>query len=156
MLFFNRQNNDDLILAIQAAGVSRGRNGFFASKAPKAMTEKTKAERNLPNQKKTSSNTAQTAQTLLIHSTSAARNFRITIASPSPCRAYRDSYSFCDSFRRECFSIAFTICIFCVVDHNVNDRTNELSFGRGYLMAYVVSSSFGLFSNNSVKYLTHW
>ena len=28
MPFFNRQNNDDLILAIQAAGVSRGRNGF--------------------------------------------------------------------------------------------------------------------------------
>ncbi|MBS7347535.1 MAG: hypothetical protein KIG61_03870 [Muribaculaceae bacterium] len=27
MPFFNRQNNDDLILAIQAAGVSRGRNG---------------------------------------------------------------------------------------------------------------------------------
>ena len=45
MPFFNRQNNDDLILAIQAAGVSRGRNGFFASKAPKAMTTKTKAAR---------------------------------------------------------------------------------------------------------------
>lgn len=26
--YFNRQNNDDLILAIQAAGVDRGRNGF--------------------------------------------------------------------------------------------------------------------------------
>ena len=43
MPFFNRSNNDDLILAIQSAGVSRGRNGFFASKAPKAMTERTKA-----------------------------------------------------------------------------------------------------------------
>ncbi len=28
MPFFNRQNNDDLILAIQSAGVERGRNGF--------------------------------------------------------------------------------------------------------------------------------
>lgn len=27
MPFFNRQNNDDLILAIQTAGVVRGRNG---------------------------------------------------------------------------------------------------------------------------------
>ena len=32
MPFFNRQNNDDLILAIQAAGVSRGRNGFHKKK----------------------------------------------------------------------------------------------------------------------------
>ena len=32
MPFFNRQNNDDLILAIQAAGVSRGRNGFRKDK----------------------------------------------------------------------------------------------------------------------------
>ena len=32
MPFFNRQNNDDLILAIQAAGVSRGRNGFHKDK----------------------------------------------------------------------------------------------------------------------------
>ena len=28
MPFFNRQNNDDLILAVQSAGVERGRNGF--------------------------------------------------------------------------------------------------------------------------------
>ena len=33
MPFFNRQNNDDLILAIQAAGVTRGRNGFHKNKA---------------------------------------------------------------------------------------------------------------------------
>ena len=32
MPFFNRQNNDDLILAIQTAGVSRGRNGFRKDK----------------------------------------------------------------------------------------------------------------------------
>lgn len=32
MPFFYRQNNDDLILAIQTAGVSRGRNGFHKNK----------------------------------------------------------------------------------------------------------------------------
>ena len=32
MPFFNRQNNDDLILAIQAVGVSLGRNGFRKDK----------------------------------------------------------------------------------------------------------------------------
>ena len=32
MPFFNRQNNDDLILAIQTAGVVRGRNGFRKDK----------------------------------------------------------------------------------------------------------------------------
>ena len=33
MPFFNRQNNDDLILAIQSAGVERGRNGFHKNKS---------------------------------------------------------------------------------------------------------------------------
>ena len=33
MLFFNRSNNEDLILAIQSAGVSRGRNGFRKDKS---------------------------------------------------------------------------------------------------------------------------
>ena len=32
MPFFNQQNNDDQILAIQSAGVSRGRNGFRKDK----------------------------------------------------------------------------------------------------------------------------
>ena len=32
MPFFNRQNKDELILAIQSAGVSRGRNGFRKDK----------------------------------------------------------------------------------------------------------------------------
>ena len=32
MPFFNRQNNDDLILAIQVAGMSSGRNGFRKDK----------------------------------------------------------------------------------------------------------------------------
>ena len=31
--FFNRSNNEDLILAIQSAGVSRGRNGFSKDKS---------------------------------------------------------------------------------------------------------------------------
>jgi hypothetical protein len=39
MPFFNRQNNDDLILAIQAAGVSRGRNGFRKDKAGEKLAE---------------------------------------------------------------------------------------------------------------------
>ncbi|MGN0206700.1 MAG: hypothetical protein ACI4BC_05610 [Muribaculaceae bacterium] len=37
--FFNRQNNDDLILAIQAAGVSRGRNGFRKDKGGEKLAE---------------------------------------------------------------------------------------------------------------------
>ena len=36
---FNRQNNDDLILAIQAAGVSRGRNGFRKDKGGEKLAE---------------------------------------------------------------------------------------------------------------------
>lgn len=39
MPFFNRQNNDDLILAIQAAGVARGRNGFRKDKAGEKLAE---------------------------------------------------------------------------------------------------------------------
>ena len=39
MPFFNRQNNDDLILAIQAAGVSRGRNGFRKDKGGQKPAE---------------------------------------------------------------------------------------------------------------------
>lgn len=39
MPFLNRQNNDDLILAIQAAGVSRGRNGFRKDKAGEKLAE---------------------------------------------------------------------------------------------------------------------
>jgi len=36
---FNRQNNDDLILAIQSAGVIRGRNGFKKHKAGEKLAE---------------------------------------------------------------------------------------------------------------------
>jgi hypothetical protein len=39
MPFFNRQNNDDLILAVQAAGVTRGRNGFHKDKGGEKLAE---------------------------------------------------------------------------------------------------------------------
>lgn len=39
MPFFNRQNNDDLILALQSASVSRGRNGFRKDKAGEKLAE---------------------------------------------------------------------------------------------------------------------
>ena len=39
MPFFNRQNNDDLILAIQTAGVVRGRNGFRKDKGDEKLDE---------------------------------------------------------------------------------------------------------------------
>ena len=37
--YFNRQNNDDLILAIQSAGVTRGRNGFHKDKSGEKLAE---------------------------------------------------------------------------------------------------------------------
>ena len=40
MPFFNEQNNEDLILAIQTAGVVRGRNGFRKDKAGEKLVEK--------------------------------------------------------------------------------------------------------------------
>jgi hypothetical protein len=39
MPFFNRQNNDDLILAVQSAGVTRGRNGFRKDKGGEKFAE---------------------------------------------------------------------------------------------------------------------
>lgn len=36
------------LLALQSAGVNLDRNGFFASKAPKAITAKTKPPKNSP------------------------------------------------------------------------------------------------------------
>ena len=39
MPFFNRSNNEDLILAIQSAGVSRGRNGFRKDKSGEKLAE---------------------------------------------------------------------------------------------------------------------
>lgn len=37
--YFNRQNNDDLILAIQSAGIERGRLGFRKNKAGEKLAE---------------------------------------------------------------------------------------------------------------------
>ena len=42
MPYFNRQNNDDLILAIQSAGVERGRNGFLKNKPLEKQPESEK------------------------------------------------------------------------------------------------------------------
>ncbi len=39
MPFFNRSNNPDLILAIQSAGGSRGRNGFRKDNSGKKLAE---------------------------------------------------------------------------------------------------------------------
>ena len=39
MPFFNHSNNPNLILAIQSAGVSRGRNGFCKDKSGEKLTE---------------------------------------------------------------------------------------------------------------------
>ena len=39
MPYFIRQNNDDLILAIQSAGVERGRNGFRKNKSMEKQPE---------------------------------------------------------------------------------------------------------------------
>ena len=39
MPYFNRQNNDDLILAIQSAGVERWRNGFRKNKSMEKQPE---------------------------------------------------------------------------------------------------------------------
>lgn len=39
MPFFNRQNNDDLILPVQSAGVTRGRNGFRKDKGGEKLAE---------------------------------------------------------------------------------------------------------------------
>ena len=38
-MFLNRQNNEDLILAMQTAGVSRGRNGFRKDKGGEKLAE---------------------------------------------------------------------------------------------------------------------
>lgn len=39
MPYLNRQNNDDLILAVQSAGVKRGRNGFCKNKSTEKNPE---------------------------------------------------------------------------------------------------------------------
>ncbi|WP_278696479.1 hypothetical protein [Leyella stercorea] len=69
MPYFNRQNNDDLILAIQSAGVERGRNGF----------RKTKSMEKQRSPKNTFSNTVPTAPMPSTRSISAARSFNSMI-----------------------------------------------------------------------------
>lgn len=39
MPFFNRSNNEDLILAVQSAGVSNGRKGFHKDKSGEKLAE---------------------------------------------------------------------------------------------------------------------
>ena len=39
MPFFNRSDNEDLILAVQSAGVSNGRNGFCNDKSGEKFAE---------------------------------------------------------------------------------------------------------------------
>ena len=77
MPFFNRQNNDDLILAIQVASVSRGRNGFRKDKGGEKL--------------------AESEEDLLEHRTDGtdafgtlvAKSFLIGMFLHSPYRAYR-------------------------------------------------------------------
>ena len=57
MPFFNRQNNDDLILAIQSAGVLRGRNGFRKNKDGEKLEE---SEENLLQHRTDGSNAFET------------------------------------------------------------------------------------------------
>ena len=60
MPFFNRQNNDDLILAIQAAGVSRGRNGFRKDKGGEKLAESEEDLLELSSQRGQSSSSLET------------------------------------------------------------------------------------------------
>lgn len=78
MPFINRQNNDDLIHTLQSAGVTSDRNGSFASKAPRAITAKTKPEKNSPKAKKIYWNIEQTELMRLIHCTLVVKSFRST------------------------------------------------------------------------------
>ena len=81
MPFFNRSNNEDLILAVQSTGVSNGRNGLFLRKRF-AMTAKTTPPRSWRSPKKTCSNTAPTAPTLSMPSSSAAKIGRFAFLPP--------------------------------------------------------------------------
>ena len=104
MPFFNRQNNDDLILTIQAAGVSCGRNGFRKDKGGEKLAE---SEVNgLPlsqlAEKEHSSNTAPTAQRSQTLSTSAVKLFVPTRAERNLfrlCRVQPNLVHLCTNFR---------------------------------------------------------
>lgn len=70
MTYFNRQNNDDLILAVQSAGVKRGRNGFCKNKS---------TEKNPEPGRRIYWSTAPMARMLLIRCILGVRSFRIMI-----------------------------------------------------------------------------
>ena len=86
MPFFNRSNNANLILAIQSAGVQRGRNGFFFRFAAKVLCDNRKD--------KSGEKLAESEEDLLEHRTDGtdafdtlhigcetAKSFRSTISS---------------------------------------------------------------------------
>ena len=76
MPFFNRSNNEDLILAIQSAGVFNGRNGFRKDKSGEKLAE---SEEYLPEHRTDAFDTPYIgAEKFPYHD------------MPSPCRAYRD------------------------------------------------------------------
>lgn len=81
MPFFNRSNNEELILAIQSAGVSNGCNVLLQCCRATSWSEKISREKRSPSPKKICTNTAPMAPTLSIPSTSAERNFSSTILS---------------------------------------------------------------------------
>lgn len=74
MPFFNRSNNEDLILAVQSAGVSNGRKGFHKDKSGEKLAE---SEEDLRE---------HGAQTLSIPFSSAARNSHTATPSACQCR----------------------------------------------------------------------
>lgn len=80
MPFFNRQNNDDLILAVQSAGVTRGRNGFRKDKGGEKLAET----------EEDCFNIAPTEQTRSIRSTSVAKNSHIVRLCPTLRVVYYD------------------------------------------------------------------
>ena len=95
MPFFNRQNNDDLILAIQAAGVSRGRNGFRKDKGGEKLAESEVIGLPLSQyaEKEHSSNTAPTAPTRFLP---CGRSYFVvdTLYIGAEKFPYRESYAF--------------------------------------------------------------
>lgn len=92
MPFFNRPNNEDLILAIRSAGVSNGRNRLLLCSRATSWSARISPARNSRSRKKTCSNTALTGPTLSTLSTLAAKNFRSTILFHSPQAVFSKKY----------------------------------------------------------------
>lgn len=80
MPFFNRSNNEDLILAVQSAGVSRGRNGFHKDKSGEKLAE---SEEDLLEHR---TDCTDAFDTLYI----GCENFHITTVFLYPCRVLYD------------------------------------------------------------------